>query len=117
MVRAALGMFVQADRMDATRRPGDRPHPIAGVPVLVKDNVETGDLTRCTAGSLALRESRPAQREAAVIERLRSKGGIVLGKTNLSEWANFRSTNSISGWSAGVSLPFFSKKKQMHTVS
>jgi len=69
-----------------------------GVPVLVKDNIDTADRMLTTAGSLALTGSRPPQ-DAFVVRRLREAGALLLGKTNLSEWANFRSTRSASGWS------------------
>ena len=69
-----------------------------GVPILIKDNIDTGDKMQTTAGSLALAGSR-AKRDAFVVERLREAGAVILGKTNLSEWANFRSTHSVSGWS------------------
>ncbi|MBV9760624.1 MAG: amidase [Acidobacteriaceae bacterium] len=72
--------------------------PLHGIPVLLKDNIETGDRMQTTAGSLAL-AGKPAARDAWVAERLRSAGAVILGKTNLSEWANFRSTHSTSGWS------------------
>lgn len=72
--------------------------PLHGMPVLLKDNIETGDKMQTTAGSLALAGS-PAARDAWVAERLRAAGALILGKTNLSEWANFRSTHSTSGWS------------------
>lgn len=73
--------------------------PMHGIPVLVKDNVETADRMPTTAGSLAL-INNVTKRDAPIIANLRKAGAIILGKTNLSEWANFRSTNSISGWSA-----------------
>ena len=66
------------------------------VPVLIKDNIDTADSMQTTAGSLAL-EGRIAARDAHVVERMRAAGGVLLGKTNLSEWANFRSTRSTSG--------------------
>jgi amidase len=69
-----------------------------GIPVLIKDNIATGDRMKTTAGSLALADA-PAPRDAFVAKRLRDAGAIILGKTNLSEWANFRSTHSVSGWS------------------
>jgi amidase len=72
--------------------------PLHGVPVLIKDNIDTGDKMQTTAGSLAL-NGTPAPKDACVAERLRSAGAVILGKTNLSEWANFRSTHSTSGWS------------------
>jgi amidase len=72
--------------------------PLHGVPVLIKDNIDTHDRMRTSAGSLALAESI-APRDAFLVERLRAAGAVILGKTNLSEWANFRSTHSVSGWS------------------
>jgi amidase len=88
-----------AGALDAERRDGHVRGPLHGIPVLVKDNIETGDALRTTAGSLAL-DGAPAARDATVVERLREAGMVLLGKTNLSEWANFRSTRSSSGWSA-----------------
>ena len=72
--------------------------PLHGVPVLIKDNVETADRMMTTAGSLAL-EGWYAPQDAPLVARLRAAGAVILGKTNLSEWANFRSTHSVSGWS------------------
>ena len=83
---------------DVEHRDGRVRGPLHGVPVLVKDNVDTVDLPT-TAGSLALSTSRPVS-EAPLVARLRHAGAIILGKTNLSEWANFRSTHAASGWSA-----------------
>ncbi len=87
-----------ADRLDAERRDGKVRGPLHGIPILIKDNIETGDRMRTTAGSLALADWR-APRDSGVAARLRKAGAILLGKTNLSEWANFRSTRSTSGWS------------------
>jgi amidase len=87
-----------ADRMDAERRGGRVRGPLHGIPVLLKDNVDTGDRMQTTAGSLAL-VGAPAPRDAFIAARLREAGAVLLGKTNLSEWANFRSTRSSSGWS------------------
>jgi len=87
-----------ADALDAERKSGRVRGPLHGIPVLVKDNIDTADRMTTTAGSLALEGSRPA-RDAHVVERLRAAGAIILGKTNLSEWANFRSTHASSGWS------------------
>lgn len=87
-----------AESLDAERREGKIRGPLHGIPVLVKDNIDSADRMTTTAGSLALEGSRPL-RDAAVVARLRAAGAIVLGKTNLSEWANFRSTHSSSGWS------------------
>lgn len=87
-----------ADRLDAERNGGQRRGPLHGIPVIIKDNIDTADGMMTTAGSLALLGARPA-RDAFVVERLRAAGAIILGKSNLSEWANFRSTRSSSGWS------------------
>jgi amidase len=87
-----------ADALDAERRSGRVRGPLHGIPVLVKDNVDTADRMRTSAGSLALADS-VAPRDAFIVERLRAAGVVLLGKTNLSEWANFRSTRSSSGWS------------------
>ncbi len=87
-----------ADRLDAERRAGRSRGPLHGLPVLVKDNIDTADRMTTTAGSLAL-EGSIAPRDAGLVRRLRAAGAIVLGKANLSEWANFRSTRSSSGWS------------------
>lgn len=73
--------------------------PLHGVPILLKDNIDSADRMLTTAGSLALLQSRPVQ-DATAVTQLRQAGALILGKTNLSEWANFRSANSISGWSA-----------------
>jgi amidase len=88
-----------ARALDAERKSGHVRGPLHGVPVLVKDNIDTGDKMPTTAGSLALAESRAPQ-DAFVIGRLREAGAVILGKTNLSEWANIRSNKSSSGWSA-----------------
>ncbi len=73
--------------------------PLHGAPILIKDNIDTADAMQTTAGSLALLGSKP-QRDAFIVERLRAAGLVLLGKTNLSEWANIRSPQSTSGWSA-----------------
>ena len=75
-----------------------RPGPLSGVPILLKDNIETADMPT-TAGSLALENNAPG-RDAPLVGRLRNAGAVILGKANLSEWANIRSSESISGWSA-----------------
>jgi len=81
------------------RQSAPQPNQILfGVPVLIKDNIDTADAMLTTAGSLALTGSKP-QRDAFIVTRLRAAGALLLGKTNLSEWANFRSTHSSSGWS------------------
>jgi amidase len=87
-----------ADARDQERRAGRVRGPLHGIPVLLKDNIDTADKMRTSAGSLALVESA-APRDAFLVERLRDAGAVILGKTNLSEWANFRSTHSSSGWS------------------
>ncbi len=87
-----------AAALDAERKAGRVRGPLHGIPVLLKDNIDTADRMRTSAGSLALAESI-APRDAFLVERLRAAGAVILGKTNLSEWANFRSTGSSSGWS------------------
>ncbi|MGE5803157.1 MAG: amidase [Gemmatimonadota bacterium] len=88
-----------ADRLDAERTAGRMRGPLHGIPVLVKDNIATGDRMMTTAGSLAL-DGVTAPRDAPLVARLRAAGAVILGKTNLSEWANFRGKQSSSGWSA-----------------
>jgi len=88
-----------ADTLDAERRSGRVRGALHGIPVLVKDNIDTADRMKTTAGSFALGEVTPA-RDAFLVRRLRGAGAVILGKANLSEWANFRSTRSSSGWSA-----------------
>jgi amidase len=88
-----------ADKMDAERKAGKVRGPMHGIPVLIKDNINTGDQMMTTAGSLAL-EGHKATLDAFVVNQLRNAGAVILGKTNLSEWANFRSTHSSSGWSS-----------------
>jgi len=87
-----------ADALDAERQISGLRGPLHGIPVLIKDNIDTADRMSTTAGSLAL-EGSIAARDAFIVERLRAAGAVILGKTNLSEWANFRSTHSTSGWS------------------
>jgi len=84
--------------MDAERRQKGPRGPLHGIPVLIKDNIDTGDKMQTTAGSLALVGS-PAAKDAFVAQKLREAGAVILGKTNLSEWANIRSSHSSSGWS------------------
>jgi len=88
-----------ADARDAERRARRMRGPLHGIPIVIKDNIDTADRMRTTAGSLALNENIAA-RDAHLVQRLREAGAVLLGKTNLSEWANFRSTHSTSGWSA-----------------
>ncbi|MGH2702012.1 MAG: amidase [Actinomycetota bacterium] len=87
-----------AARLDDERSKGSVRGPLHGIPVLLKDNIDTADEMETSAGSLALLGARPT-RDAFVAQRLRAAGAVILGKTNLSEWANFRSTQSSSGWS------------------
>jgi len=87
-----------ADELDRELAAGQARGPLHGIPMLLKDNIDTADQMLTTAGSLALVDSRPA-RDATVAARLRQAGALLLGKTTLSEWANFRSTQSASGWS------------------
>ena len=88
----------EADALDAERKAGKLRGPLHGIPVLIKDNVDVVGMVN-SAGSLALADNRPNQ-DAFVAARLRAAGAVILGKTNLSEWANFRSTRSSSGWSS-----------------
>jgi len=88
-----------ADALDAERRAKGPRGPLHGIPALIKDNIDTADRMHTSAGSLALASSI-ASRDSFVAERLRAAGAVILGKTNLSEWANFRGRHSISGWSA-----------------
>ena len=88
-----------ADEMDKERKKGKLRSPLHGIPVLIKDNIDTADKMKTTAGSFALLDAPTPNRDAFVVSQLRKSGAIILGKTNLSEWANFRSTKSISGWS------------------
>jgi amidase len=88
-----------ADQMDNERTTGHVRGPLHGIPILLKDNIDTADQMMTTAGSLALVGSKP-KKDAFVVHRLRQAGAVPLGKTNMSEWANFRSTHSSSGWSA-----------------
>jgi amidase len=87
-----------ADRLDRQRAEGRVRGPLHGIPVFVKDNIDTGDRMMTTAGSLAL-TGAPAPADAPLVARLRAAGMLLLGKTNLSEWANFRSSRSSGGWS------------------
>jgi amidase len=88
-----------AKQMDALRRKGTILGPLHGIPVLLKANIDTADKMQTTAGSLGL-QGRPALKDSTVAANLRAGGAVILGKTNLSEWANFRSFESVSGWSA-----------------
>ncbi len=85
--------------MDAERANGRVRGPLHGIPILIKDNIDTHDKMQTTSGSLAL-EGNFALRDAFIVEKLRQSGAVILGKTNLSEWANFRGKPSVSGWSS-----------------
>jgi len=87
-----------AEALDRERRSKGSRGPLHGIPVLIKDNIDTADRMQTTAGSMALLGSHPAQ-DSFVAQKLREAGAIILGKTNLSEWANIRSSHSVSGWS------------------
>ena len=88
-----------ADGLDQERRAGQVRGPLHGIPVLIKDNIDSGDKMMTTAGALALAGHRATQ-DAFIVKKLRAAGAVLLGKTNLSEWANFRSTHAASGWSS-----------------
>ncbi len=88
-----------ADALDRERKAGKLRGPLHGIPILLKDNIDTGDKMQTTAGALAMAGHHAAQ-DAFIAKQLRAAGAVILGKTNLSEWANFRSTNSVSGWSS-----------------
>ncbi|HRH57547.1 MAG TPA: amidase [Chitinophagales bacterium] len=88
-----------ADKMDSERKAGKVRGPLHGIPILIKDNINTGDKMMTTAGSLAL-NGHIAAKDAFIIQQVRNAGAVLLGKTNLSEWANFRSTRPTSGWSS-----------------
>lgn len=88
-----------ARQLDREAKEGGWRGPLHGVPILLKDNIDTGDRMQTTAGSIALVGS-PASHDAFIVSRLRDAGAVILGKTNLSEWANFRGTRSVSGWSS-----------------
>src|SRR3982075_2198136 len=87
-----------AKRADKLRKQGTVLGPLHGIPILLKDNIDTGDKMQTSSGSFAL-VGRPAKQDSTVAAKLRAGGAVILGKTNLSEWANFRSFESISGWS------------------
>ena len=91
--------LAEADRLDAERKVNKVRGPLHGIPVLLKDNIATADRMQTTAGSLAL-AGVTAPHDAFVVARLRAAGVLLLGKTNLSEWANFRDRHSASGWTA-----------------
>jgi amidase len=88
-----------AEGLDQERKAGKVRGPLHGIPILLKDNIDTHDRMQTTAGSLAL-EGNIAAKDAFIVRQLRKAGALILGKTNLSEWANFRGKHSISGWSS-----------------
>jgi amidase len=88
-----------ADTLDAERKEGKTRGPLHGIPILIKDNIDTADRMQTTSGSLAL-EGNIAAKDAFIVKQLRKAGALILGKTNLSEWANFRGKRSVSGWSS-----------------
>jgi amidase len=88
-----------AESLDQERKAGKVRGPLHGIPVMLKDNIDTADKMHTTAGSIAL-ENNIASLDSFVVKQLRNAGAVIIGKTNLSEWANFRSTRSVSGWSS-----------------
>jgi amidase len=98
VIELNLDALVMARNADKLRKRGIVLGPLHGIPVLLKGNVDTGDMMQTTAGSFALL-GEPALRDSTVAANLRAGGAVILGKTNLSEWANFRSFESVSGWS------------------
>ena len=88
-----------AAQLDRERKAGKLRGPLHGIPVVLKDNIDTADKMKTTAGSLALMDAPVPARDAFLVTQLRNAGAVILGKTNLSEWANFRSTTATSGWS------------------
>ncbi len=88
-----------AATLDNEFKKGKIRSPMHGIPVLIKDNIDTADKMKTTAGSLALLNAPTPKRDAFLVKQLRDAGAVIIGKTNLSEWANFRSTKSVSGWS------------------
>jgi amidase len=88
-----------ADEMDKERKAGKIRSQMHGIPILIKDNIDTADKMKTTAGSLALLDAPTPKQDAFLVQQLRKAGAVIIGKTNLSEWANFRSSHSSSGWS------------------
>lgn len=88
-----------ADQLDKERKRGKVRSSLHGIPVLIKDNIDTADKMMTTAGSLALVDAPKPKQDAFIVQQLRKAGAVIIGKTNLSEWANFRGNRSISGWS------------------
>ena len=96
--RSSERAIADAEALDVERKAGKVRGPLHGIPILIKDNIDVAGMVN-SAGSLALADNRPKQ-DAFIVTRLREAGAVILGKTNLSEWANFRSTRSTSGWSS-----------------
>ena len=88
-----------AEDLDKERKSGKLRGALHGVPILIKDNIDTADKMKTTAGSLALADAPTPKNDAFIVQQLRKAGAVIIGKTNLSEWANFRSSHSSSGWS------------------
>jgi amidase len=88
-----------ADQMDRERKSGKTRSSLHGIPIVIKDNIDTADKMKTTAGSLALVDAPTPKQDAFLVQQLRAAGAVIIGKTNLSEWANFRSEHSSSGWS------------------
>jgi amidase len=88
-----------AEKLDKEFKKGKIRSAMHGIPVLIKDNIDTADKMKTTAGSLALMDAPTPKHDAFIVKQLRNAGAVIIGKTNLSEWANFRSTKSVSGWS------------------
>ena len=88
-----------AEQMDHERKDGKVRGPLHGIPFVIKDNIDTADKMKTTAGSLALLNAPVPKQDAFIVQKLRAAGAVLLAKTNLSEWANFRDNDSISGWS------------------
>lgn len=103
-IRSIVEINPDAERiaveLDKERKAGKIRGSLHGIPVVLKDNIDTADRMKTTAGSLALLDAPTPERDAFLVEQLRKSGAVILGKANLSEWANFRSTKSSSGWSA-----------------
>jgi amidase len=98
VIETSATAIADAEALDAERKSGKVRGPLHGIPILIKDNIDIVGMAN-SAGSLALADNRPKQ-DAFIVTRLREAGAVILGKTNLSEWANFRSTRSTSGWSS-----------------
>jgi amidase len=99
MIELNTDALAIADQMDKERKGGKVRGPLHGIPIAIKDNIDTADKMKTTAGSLALLDAPTPKQDAFLVRQLRDAGAVIIGKTNLSEWANFRSTKSSSGWS------------------